>query len=95
MSDAVPLPRNPHPGYYRKLAKDLLKVCLSADPAALRAWVKQFVSADQMERVEMRIRSATIGKLSQAQFFVARYEVRRGRGCDRLRRHGYPWPPAR
>jgi len=72
MSDAIPLPRNPHIGYYRKLAKDLLKACLSADPAALRAWVKQFVSAEQMERMEMRIRSATIGKLSEAQFFIAR-----------------------
>jgi ankyrin repeat protein len=72
MSDAVPLPRNPHLGYYRKLAKDLRKACLSADPAALRAWVKQLVSAEQIERVERRIRSAAIGKLAEAQFFIAR-----------------------
>jgi tetratricopeptide (TPR) repeat protein len=72
MSDALPLPTHPDLGYYKKLAKDLLKVCLSADPAALRAWVKQFVSADQVERMERRIRSATIGKLAGAQFFIAR-----------------------
>ncbi|HXH38332.1 MAG TPA: tetratricopeptide repeat protein [Thermoanaerobaculia bacterium] len=72
MSDAIPLPPHPHLGYYRKLAKDLLKSRTSADPAALRAWVKQFVSAEQVERMEMRIRSANIAKLADAQFFIAR-----------------------
>lgn len=72
MSDALPLPPHPDLGYYKKLAKDLLKVCLSADPAALRAWVKQFVSADQIERMEGRLHSAKIDKLAAAQFFIAR-----------------------
>ncbi len=73
MSDALPLPPHPHLGYYRKLAKDLLKACASdAHPTALRAWVKQFVSAEQIERVESRLRSSTIGKLTEAQYFIAR-----------------------
>jgi tetratricopeptide (TPR) repeat protein len=72
MSDALPLPPHPHLGYYRKLAKDLLRACASADPTALRAWVKQLVSAEQIERLESRLRSATIGKLTEAQYFIAR-----------------------
>ncbi len=72
MSDAVPLPRRPHLGYYKKLAKDLLDAIVEGEPAALRAWVKRFVPADQIERMETRIRSANISKLAGAQFFVAR-----------------------
>jgi tetratricopeptide (TPR) repeat protein len=73
MSDALPLPPHPHLRYYRKLAKDLLKACASdADPTALRGWVKQLVSAEQSERVESRLRSAKIGKLTEAQYFIAR-----------------------
>ena len=72
MSDAVPLPRRPHLGYYKKLAKDLLAVVSEDDPIALRAWVKRFVPADQIERIETRIRSLDITKLAGAQFFVAR-----------------------
>jgi ankyrin repeat protein len=70
MSDAVPLPPHPHLGYYRKLAKDLLKVC--HDPASLREWAKQFAPPDEIERVESHIRSANIGKLADAQFLIAR-----------------------
>jgi ankyrin repeat protein len=69
MSDALPLPSQPHLGYYRKLAKDLVKAC--DDPAALRAWVMRF-APDQIERVESHIRSAKIGKLADAQFLIAR-----------------------
>jgi tetratricopeptide (TPR) repeat protein len=72
MSDAVPLPRRPHLRYYKKLAKDLLEAATKDDPAALRAWVKRFVPADQIERIETRIGSADISKLAGAQFFVAR-----------------------
>jgi len=72
MSDALPLPRRPHLGYYKKLAKDLLEAIAKDDPIALRAWVKRFVPADQIERIETRIRSADISKLAGAQFFVAR-----------------------
>lgn len=73
MSDALPLPPHPHVGYYRKLAKDLLKASASdADPTALRAWVKQLVSAEQIERVESRLRLAKIAKLTEAQYFIAR-----------------------
>src|SRR5947209_3474576 len=69
MSDAVPLPPNPHLGYYKKLAKDLVKA--ADDPAALRAWTTRFVP-DQIERVESHIRAAKIAKLADAQFFIAR-----------------------
>jgi ankyrin repeat protein len=72
MSYALPLPSHPHLGYYRKLAKELLKARTSEDPIALRAWTKQFVPADQIEQVETHLRSATIDKLADAQFLIAR-----------------------
>ncbi len=71
MSDALPLPPHPHLGYYKKLAKELLKAAAS-DPSAMRAWAEQFAGADQIERMEMRIRSAKIARLAGAQFFIAR-----------------------
>jgi ankyrin repeat protein len=40
---ALPLPARPSLERYRKLAKDLLKVC--NDPAALRAWVEDWVAS--------------------------------------------------
>src|SRR5438270_1092046 len=70
MSDAVPLPPHPHLGYYKKLAKDLVKA--SGDPAALRDWARRFAPADQIERVETHLRSANIAKLADAQFLIAR-----------------------
>lgn len=69
MSDALPLPPNPHLGYYKKLAKDLVKAC--GDPAALRAWATRF-APDQSERLERHIGSANIDKLADAQFLIAR-----------------------
>jgi ankyrin repeat protein len=69
MSDALPLPSHPHLGYYRNLAKDLVKSC--DDPVALRAWAARF-APDQIERVESHIRSAKIVKLADAQFLIAR-----------------------
>jgi ankyrin repeat protein len=70
MSDAVPLPPHPHLGFYKKLAKDLVKA--GDDPAALREWVKRFAPPDQIERVESHMRSAKIAKLADAQFAIAR-----------------------
>jgi ankyrin repeat protein len=72
MSYALPLPSHPHLGFYRKLAKDLLKARASDDPTALRGWTEQFVPADQIEQMETRLRSATIDKLADAQFLIAR-----------------------
>jgi ankyrin repeat protein len=69
MSDALPLPSHPHLGYYRKLAKDLVKA--GDDPVALRAWAARF-APDQIESVESHIRSAKIVKLADAQFLIAR-----------------------
>ncbi|HEV7424747.1 MAG TPA: ankyrin repeat domain-containing protein [Thermoanaerobaculia bacterium] len=69
MSDALPLPPHPHLGYYKKLAKDLVKA--AGDPAAIREWTTRF-APDQIERVESHIRSAKIAKLADAQFLIAR-----------------------
>jgi ankyrin repeat protein len=69
MSDALPLPPHPHLGYYKKLAKDLVKG--SDDPAALREWATRF-APDQSERVESHIRAVKIAKLADAQFLIAR-----------------------
>jgi hypothetical protein len=69
MSDALPLPSHPQLGYYKKLAKDLVKAC--DDAAALHAWATRF-APDQVERVETHIQSAKIGKLAEAQFLIAR-----------------------
>jgi ankyrin repeat protein len=57
MSDAVPLPPHPHLGYYKKLAKDLVKA--GDDRASLREWAARFASAK-------------IEKLADAQFLIAR-----------------------
>jgi ankyrin repeat protein len=70
MSDAVPLPPRPHLGYYKKLAKDLLKA--GDDPVSLREWTARFAPADQREGVESSIRSGKIEKLADAQFLIAR-----------------------
>jgi ankyrin repeat protein len=69
MSDALPLPPHPHLGYYKKLAKDLVKAC--GDPVSLREWSTRF-APDQVERVERHIRSSNIAKLADAQFLIAR-----------------------
>jgi len=68
MSDAVPLPPHPHLGYYKKLAKDLLKAHASEDLATLRDWAKQLLPDARIER----LRSAKIDKLADAQFVIAR-----------------------
>src|SRR5215510_14210986 len=45
--DALPLPLRPNLERYKKLAKDLVKVCKSVDPDAIgdwaEAWVKMLV----------------------------------------------------
>ena len=69
MSDAVPLPPNPHLDYYRKLAKDLVKA--GDDPALLHKWAARF-APDHIERLESHLRKANITKLADAQFLIAR-----------------------
>jgi ankyrin repeat protein len=69
MSDAVPLPPHPHLGFYKKLAKDLVKA--AGDPGLLHSWAARF-APDQIERVESHIRSSKIAKLADAQFLIAR-----------------------
>jgi ankyrin repeat protein len=70
LSDAVPLPPHPDLGYYKKLAKGLVKAC--GDPASLREWATRLAPPDQVERLESHIRSANITKLADAQFLIAR-----------------------
>lgn len=41
--DALPLPSSPDLDQYKKLAKDLVKVCKSAKPDALREWASSWV----------------------------------------------------
>ncbi len=69
MSDALPLPVHPHLDYYKKLAKDLVKAC--GDPVSLREWATRF-APDRVERWVGQLRSATISKLADAQFLIAR-----------------------
>jgi ankyrin repeat protein len=70
MSDAVPLPPHPHLGYYKKLAKDLVKAAV--DPVSLREWTKRFAPPDQIAQVEALIASVKPVKLADAQFLIAR-----------------------
>lgn len=42
--DALPLPAHPSLEQYKKLAKDLIRICKSGDPAALGAWSKKWVA---------------------------------------------------
>jgi ankyrin repeat protein len=41
--DVLPLPPRPDLHHYRKRAKDLVKACASADPAAIDAWAARWV----------------------------------------------------
>lgn len=41
--DVLPLPPHPDLGHYRKRAKDLVKACSSADPAAIDEWAARWV----------------------------------------------------
>lgn len=41
--DALPLPPNPDIEQYKKLAKELVRICKSGDPAALDAWSRRWV----------------------------------------------------
>lgn len=43
--DALPLPPHPNISQYKKLAKDLLRLSKSGDPAALAVWSKQWVES--------------------------------------------------
>ena len=42
--DARPLPAHPNLEYYKKQAKDLLKVCRSNDPERIREWVRRWMN---------------------------------------------------
>ena len=41
--DALPLPLRPNPERYKRLAKDLVKACKSADPNAFGDWAEAWV----------------------------------------------------
>lgn len=72
MSDAIPLPSNPHLDHYRKQAKDLLKACRSN---ATRAWATRWVqglSVREADRIAQQAKETKIARLADAQFFLAR-----------------------
>jgi hypothetical protein len=56
--EARPLPPRPSLEQYRKQAKDLLKVCRSAESAAIRAWAERWFEgcADEWIETEARLR---------------------------------------
>lgn len=41
--DALPLPSHPNLEQYKKLAKDLVKVCKSGKPESLREWASNWI----------------------------------------------------
>ncbi|HET9401556.1 MAG TPA: ankyrin repeat domain-containing protein [Candidatus Acidoferrales bacterium] len=43
--DALPLPARPNLTHYKKLAKDLVKACKSADDVAISAWTKRWLES--------------------------------------------------
>lgn len=43
--DALPLPVRPNLSHYKKLAKDLVKACKSADDAAISTWTKRWLAS--------------------------------------------------
>ena len=75
--DARPLPPRPNLEHYKKQAKDLLKVCTSASPDAIRAWAERWFRdcADQRVETEARLRGiAVTQKLLES---IQRQEIER------------------
>src|SRR5207244_3993270 len=70
MSDAIPLPPRPNLEQYKKLAKDLLAACRSDDSGAVRGWATRW-RRDALP-LATRLGAERIGKLADAQFFIAR-----------------------
>src|SRR5437764_7524164 len=93
MSDAIPLPSHPDLDQYKKLAKELLKACKSADPAAVRDWAARW-RPDALP-LATRLRGEKIVKLADAQFFLARAHgfeswPKFAKHVDALKRAGSP-----
>lgn len=73
MSDALPLPPRPNLEQYKKLAKELVKACASAEPGAIRAWaarwleklVRRDIVAPLYEPGNARFREHVTTKLEQ------------------------------
>ena len=60
--EARPLPQRPSLEQYKKQAKDLLTVCKSADPAAIRAWAQKWFDecADDWVAAKAGLRGAEV-----------------------------------
>ena len=60
--DARPLPPRPSLEQYKRQAKDLLKVCRSAEPAAIHAWAEAWFRscADEWVETEARLRGVDV-----------------------------------
>jgi hypothetical protein len=77
--DALPLPRRPDIERYKKLAKDLVNACKSADPDAIGGWAEAWVAIPRRtKQVEAFARRELLNekrrhcRLSDAQFVIAR-----------------------
>ncbi|MGE3342855.1 MAG: ankyrin repeat domain-containing protein [Vicinamibacterales bacterium] len=73
--DTLPLPRHPNLEQYRKLAKELVKACKSADPSAIRDWTKALGHyPKEIEDFARRVLTREERKcaLTGAQFVLAR-----------------------
>jgi hypothetical protein len=60
--EARPLPARPDLEQYKKQAKDLLKICKSADPRAIGAWAEEWFEScpDQWVETEARLRGIEV-----------------------------------
>jgi hypothetical protein len=92
MSDALPLPPRPNLEQYKKRAKDLVKICKSGDPDALRAWVTQWIEA----LVKLYDLDITLPRDGHRAYTPAEISYRIERTVDRIAKHlGTTNPPPR
>jgi len=83
MSDALPLPPRPNLEQYKKLAKDLLKICQSGDRDALRAWVTEWIEA----LVKVHDLDITLPRAGHRAYTPAEIGCRVERTVDRVTKH--------
>jgi hypothetical protein len=104
--DALPLPPRPDIEHYKKLAKELVKACRSAEADAIRVWAVRWIQglAALQERPDAELNRDTIeDRARQVEEFARRRFVRDegpSRACTlsqaqfvMARAHGFPsWP---
>src|SRR2546428_14032289 len=83
MSDALPLPPRPNLEQYKKRAKDLLKICMSGDRDALRAWMTEWIEA----LVKLYDLDITLPRDGHRAYTAAEIGYRIERTVDRVTKH--------